>query len=295
MSWGFFHTLVVCWHCAPICSFLHSVSIQWNTFRCVAALSCASALWLIEIQLNDVPAAVHLLIWDTTGTFPLQLSPTQKVFYFPTDEHECKCWIWTGKERRAVTACHWVLMCAARVTSYSLSFPVSCVLCCFDLTFPRSLSLRSSLSVFLSFSPPQSRGSCAPWQLSFSFSLTVFTLLFPFSFFSLSFTLANRTSNSLNISHNPTPSLSLSLSPMRLNGSQRPVQMHVISNSILSDSEAGLIFVAALWYHIHFLHGSSSFSLAFFQSDSRWWLCSCVSLFHSLSLQLLVVSSIVYW
>jgi len=202
----------------------------------------------------------------TTGTFPLQLSPTQKVFCIPTHEHEWRCWIWTGKERRAVTACHWVLMCATRVTSYSLSFPVSCVLCCFDLTFLRSFSLRSSFSVFLSFSPPQSRGSCAPWQLSFSF----FTLLFLFSLFSLSFTLANRTSNSLILSHNPPPSLSLSLSPMRLNGSQRPVQMHVISDSIFTDSEAGLIFVAALWYHVHFLQGSSSFSLAFFQLDSRW-------------------------
>jgi len=39
-----FHTLVVCWHCAPICGFLHSVSIQRNILRCVVALSCASAL-----------------------------------------------------------------------------------------------------------------------------------------------------------------------------------------------------------------------------------------------------------
>jgi len=128
-----------------------------------------------------VPSTVHLLMWDITVTFPLQLSLTQKVFCFPTDEHEWWCWIWTGKERRAVTACHWVLMCAARVTSYSLSSPVSCVLCCFDLTFPSSLSLCSSFSVFLSFSPPQSRGSCAPWQLSLSLFLTVFTVLFPFS------------------------------------------------------------------------------------------------------------------
>jgi len=45
-------------------------------------------------------------------------------------------------------------MCAARVTWYSLSLPLSCVLCLcrFDLNFSRSLSLRSSFSVFLPYS-----------------------------------------------------------------------------------------------------------------------------------------------
>jgi len=69
---------------------------------------------------------------------------------------------------------------------------------------------------------------------------------------------------------------------MRLNGSQRPVQMHVISDSILTDSEVGLIFVDALWYHMLFLQGSSSFSLASFNlilADS----CVHVSLSFSLS------------
>ena len=142
-----------------------------------------------------------------------------------------------------VTVCHWVFMCAARVTSYSLSFPVSCVLCSFDLTFP-----RSSLSVFLSLSfclsPLLKVGALARRGGSLSFSFSLFSL--SFFLFSLSFTLANRTSNSLILSHNPLPTLSLSLSPMRLNGSQRPVKMHVISDSISTDSEAGLRFVTAL-------------------------------------------------
>jgi len=56
--------------------------------------------------------------------------------------------------------------------------------------------------------------------------------------------------------------------------------MHVISQSILTDSELGLEFVATLWNSMRFLQGSSSFSLAVFQSESRCWLCACVFLFR---------------
>ena len=65
----------------------------------------------------------------------------------------------------------------------------------------------------------------------------------------------------------------------------------VISDSICTDSELGLMFVVTLWYNMRFLQGSVSFSLAFFQAESHCWLVVCVTL----SLQLLVVSSIVYW
>ena len=44
--------------------------------------------------------------------------------------------------------------------------------------------------------------------------------------------------------------------------------MHVISESISTDSELGLEFVATLWNNMRFLQGSSSFSLAVFQSES---------------------------
>jgi hypothetical protein len=79
--------------------------------------------------------------------------------------------------------------------------------------------------------------------------------------------------------------------PRDCDGSQRPAQMCVISDSICTDSELGLMFVVTLWYNMRFLQGSVCFSLAFFQSESHCWLFTCVSL----SLQLLVFSSIVYW
>jgi len=86
-----------------------------------------------------------------------------------------------GKEKRAVSVCHWVLMCAACVTLYSLSLSLPCVLCLcrFDLNIPRSLSLHSSFSVFL---PPSKQGFSARRGVSLSlfFSLSL-TLLFSFS------------------------------------------------------------------------------------------------------------------
>jgi hypothetical protein len=68
--------------------------------------------------------------------------------------------------------------------------------------------------------------------------------------------------------------------PRDCDGSQRPAQMCVISDSICTDSELGLMFVVTLWYNMRFLQGSSSFSLAVFQSESRCWLCAFVSLFR---------------
>jgi len=75
---------------------------------------------------------------------------------------------------------------------------------------------------------------------------------------------------------------------MGLNGSQRPVQMHVISDSILTDREPGLTFVATLWYHMHFrvlhLSLSLSFNLILAHHEHTTGLCACVSIFLSLSL-----------
>ena len=63
---------------------------------------------------------------------------------------------------------------------------------------------------------------------------------------SLSFSLANRTSNSLILSPNPPPLFLFLSLPRDCDGSQRPAQMRVISESILTDSELGLEFVVTL-------------------------------------------------
>jgi len=174
--------------------------------------------------------------------------------------------MWMGKERIAVTACHWVLssMCAARVTSYSLSLSLSCVLCLcrFDLNFPRSLALRSSfcLSPFL-----RAGVSCVPWWLFLSFFLPVSHSPFLLLARSLSHSLTGPLALLFSLPTPPPLHLFLSL-PRDCDGPQRPAQMRVISDSILTDSEFGLKFVATLWYNMHLLQGSSSFSLTFFQS-----------------------------
>jgi len=178
--------------------------------------------------------------------------------------------MWMGKERRAVSVCHWVLFCAARVTLYSLSLSLSCVLClcCCNLNFPCSLSLHRSFSVFLPSSKqgsPVRRGGS--FSLSFSLSLTLL--------FSRSHSFSHSLTGPLTLSFsppNPTPhSLFLSL-PCDCDGPQRPAQMCVMCVI------RGLKFVATLRYNLNmrFLQGSSSFSLAFFQSKSRFWLCACV-------------------
>ena len=151
-----------------------------------------------------------------------------------------------------------------------------------------TLFLALYLSVVLPL--PQSRTLLGAVAYSLSFSLTVFTLLF---LFSLSFTLANRTFNSDSLLGPPIPPpFYFFLSLQRdCDGSQRPAQVCVTSDSICTDSDLGLMFVVTLWYNMRFPQGSASFSLAFFQSESPCWLCACVSL----SLQLLVVWSIVYW
>jgi len=103
------------------------------------------------------------------------------------------------------------------------------------------------------------------------------------------------TSNCLIFYPKPHPTLSFSLSHaivMDLSARRRCVWY---LNHFLTDRELCLEFFAILQCNMRFLQGSSSFSLAFFQSESRFWLCACVSLFLSLSLQLLVVSFIVYW
>jgi len=148
-----------------------------------------------------------------------------------------------------------------------------------------SLSVVLSRSFCLSEAPFLKVGvSSAPWWLSLSF---FFTLLFSFSL-----SLSHSLTGPVTLLFSPPHSyLFLSL-PHDCDGSQRPAQMRVISDSILTDSELGLEFVVTLWYNMRFLQGSSCFSLALFQSESRCWLCAYISLFLSLSLQLLVV---LYW
>ena len=117
-------------------------------FVCLCAC-CSLHSNLIKMQLNDVPAFLtnmrhHGHVSPTTVSNPESM-------LFSTDEHVWWCWMWMGKEKRVVSVCHWVIMCTARVTLYSLSLSLSCVLCLcrFDLNIPRSLSLYSSFSDFL--------------------------------------------------------------------------------------------------------------------------------------------------
>ena len=74
--------------------------------------------------------------------------------------------MWMGKDTRAVTAGHWVLLCTERAIAWCLSFPLSRVIFLFarsfflalDLDFPHSLSFFLSLSL-----------SCAPMWFFLSF------------------------------------------------------------------------------------------------------------------------------
>ena len=113
------------------------------------------------------------------------------------------------------------------------------------------------------------------WWLSLSF---FFTLLFSFSR-----SLSHSLTGPLTLLFSPPHSYIFLSFPHDCDGSHRPAQMRVVSDSILIDSELGLELVATLWYNMRFLQGSSSFSLALFQSESSCWLCVCVSLFLSLS------------
>jgi len=137
-------------------------------------------------------------------------------------------------------------MCVACVTLYSLSLPLSCVLCLcrFDFNFPRSLSLRSSFSVFL---PSSKQGSPAHHggSLILAFCL-FFTFLFPCSLArSLSYSLTGPLTF-LFSPQTPPPRFLFPSLPRECDGSQRPAQMRVISESILTDSELSLEFVATL-------------------------------------------------
>ena len=165
------------------------------------------------------------------------------------------------------------------------------------------LALYLSVVLPLPLSLPQSRtllGAVAALSLFLSHCFET-----PFSF---SRSLSHSLTGPLTLFFPPIPPsfyLFLSL-PRDCDGSQCPAQMCVISDSICTDSDLGLMFVVTLWYNMRFPQGSTfvtlwynmrfpqgsaSFSLAFFQSESPCWLCACVSL----SLQLLVVWSIVYW
>jgi len=181
-----------------------------------------------------------------------------------------------------------------RTTGYLCVQPVSHHILCPFLFLAYScvsislfLALYLSVVLSLSFSLPQSRTLLG--------AVAVLSL-FPHCFhspFSFPRSLSHSLTGPLTLFSPPVPPpfyLFLSL-PRDCDGSQRPAQKCVISDSICTDSELGLMFVVTLWYNMRFLQGSASFSLAFFQSESPCWLCA----FVSLSLQLLVVSSIVYW
>jgi len=156
----------------------------------------------------------HFTMRDTTGPFPLQLYPTQKVRCFPQmntcDGVEC------GWVRRSVRqACATEYLCVHHVSHCTLcpflflAYSVSVV------SISISLALSLSIVLSMSFSLPQNRvflraevGLSLFLSPCLSLSLSLSRSLF--------FSLGNRTSNSLILSPNPHPTLSLSLSPMRL-------------------------------------------------------------------------------
>ena len=184
--------------------------------------------------------------------------------------------------------CTVLFMCAV-VLSVPFSFLRTLSLS-FQSQFP---SLSLSPQFFLCLSPFLKTGfSCATWWVSLSFFLPVSHS--PFLFLARSFPHSATGPLTLLFSP-PTPTpLSLFLSlPCDCAGPQRPAQIRVIYNSILTDRELGLEFVATLQCNMPFLRGSSSFSLAFFPSESHFWMRACSSLVLTLSLQLLVVLFIV--
>ena len=108
-----FHTLFVCWHCSPICGFLHSVSIHWNIFRCVAALSCASALMMIAfITFKSSLVPLFEGLWNSNSS-EFELSG------FRRNRTEL-C------DKNAVDRC----ACCSSITGYTpqAPFPCSCLL-----------------------------------------------------------------------------------------------------------------------------------------------------------------------
>ena len=98
---------------------------------------------------------------------------------------------------------------------------------------------------FLSFSLPQNRALLRAMVALYLFLSACFHSPVSLLARSLSFSLANRNSNSRILSPNPPPH-SFYFSPSHCDGSQRPAQMRVISESILTDSQLGLEFVATL-------------------------------------------------
>ena len=124
-------------------------------------------------------------------------------------------------------------------------FPASCVSVVL-IAIPLALSL--SVVLALSFSLPQNRTLLRAMVVLNLFLSACFH--FPFSLLArlLSFSLANRTSNSLILSPTPPPHsfyvpLSHATVMVPTDGSHRPAQMRVISESIFTDSELGLEFV----------------------------------------------------
>ena len=222
------------------------------------------------MELSNVPAAVHSPMWDTTGTFPLHCLLPRKYCVSRHTNMFDNVESGPGKEMRTVTAYHWVLMCAARVTSYSQSCPFSCILFCFDLNFPRSLSLRCSFSVFL---PSSKQGSPARRGGYLSLTLSLYSL--SFSVFSLSFTLANRTSNSL-LSPNTPPIQSFFFPPTRLWWTS-VLRIHACEVGLNVDGQG--IGSRLLWNTLVQHVFSSCFT---FWLSLRCRLCTCVSLFLSL-------------
>ena len=131
----------------------------------------------------------------------------------------------------------------------------SCTLCLFlflascvsVVLISISLALSLSVNLSLSFSLPQNRALLRTIIALYLFLSACFHSLFFLLARSLSFSLTNRTSNSHLFSPPTPPPLFLFLSlPRDCDGSQRPAQMRVISESILIDSELGLDFVATL-------------------------------------------------
>jgi len=109
---------------------------------------CSLAMCLLQLSYQYVTPQVRC---------PDNSLQPRKCFVF-REVNKRLWWIWMGTETRALTACHWVLLCTERATAWSLSFSLSRV---FFLSRSRSRFLSRSLSLSLSLSSSLSL-SCAP-------------------------------------------------------------------------------------------------------------------------------------
>jgi len=129
------------------CILYQSSGTSWGVSPhcCVAALC-----FLIKMKLNNVPVAVQLQVRHHQHASPAPVSYPKSIWL--SGKWTCVMVLNLDVLWEACGNCVPLsTSVCTRITLYSLSLPLSCVLCLcrFDLNFPRSVSLRSSFSVFL--------------------------------------------------------------------------------------------------------------------------------------------------